>query len=567
MTRFRAIRRLLILLAVPSVIAGMLVAHFAALAGREPARRSPTRPIPRPELPGWLDQHSLMVDQAMRGQIDLLFLGDSITRGWLGQGRNPFEGDGLDLWQARFAPRRAANFGIGSDRIEHLLWRIRHGELSGQLDPSVVVLMIGTNNIGLDPPEVIADGIATVVSEIRRRLPRSVILLMALTPRGLSPTLSSPPTHDRAHPDVAEVNRLIAPLARLPRVGFIDFGSALLGENGLVPSAQFPDYLHLSRSAYLAWAEAIEPFLQIVLGAVSEAEGSPLGVPEQPSENGLGQRQILSPGDLEIPGRSGDDPARMADRLDKLGVVGHGHRKVGSVGVGLAEQVEPEGLRRLHGKKAVSGDGFRDHPVVSGPLQGVGNRKTGQGRAVRSGRLEDTVDDRSGRERSGRVMHGDEFAGRVDPIQTQRHRIKPLGPAFDQGDAQFRQVGPVAVFEPLAVLGSDGQDTLCHVVATSERLDRPAPDRPAVDLVVHFFPGRISEAPGLPSGRKKNGERTHARPSFEESRQFDGQGRSSCDRRPGLVNAPQPSSRSGVPLGLGGFSQRTTHNEKERTNV
>lgn len=526
----------MILLVVPSVIAGMLVAHFAALAGREPERRSPTRPIPRPELPGWLDQHSLMVDQAMRGQIDLLFLGDSITQGWLGQGRNPFEGDGLELWQARFAPRRAANFGIGSDRIEHLLWRLCHGELSGQLDPSVVVLMIGTNNLGLDPPEVIADGIATVVSEIRRRLPRSVILLMALTPRGLSPTLSSPPTHDRAHPDVAVVNRLIAPLARLPRVGFIDFGSALLDENGLVPRAHFPDYLHLSRSAYLAWAKAIEPFLQIVLGAVPGAEGSPLGIPEQPPENGLGQRQILSPGDLEIPGRSGDDPARMADRLDKLSVVGHRHREVRSVRVSLAEQVEPECLRRLHGEKAVSGDGFRDHAVVSGPLQGVGNRKSGQGRARCSGRLEDSVDDRSGGERSGRVVHGDELARGGDPTKTQRHRVEPLGPAFDQGDAQLCKVGSVAVLEPLAVVGSDGQDELGHVVTTGERLDRPAPDRPAVDLVVHLFPGRISEAPGLPSGRKKNGERTHARPSFGESRQFDSQGPSSCDRRPGLVN-------------------------------
>ncbi len=514
MTRFRAIRRVLILLAVPSLIAGMTVSHFAALAGREPDRRSPTRPIPRPDLPGWLEQHTLMVEQAMIGQIDLLFLGDSITRGWLGQGRNPFEGDGLDLWHERFAPRRAANFGIGSDRIEHLLWRIRHGELSGRIDPRVVVLMIGTNNIGLDPPEVIADGIATVVDEIRRRLPRSVIVLMALTPRGVSPTLSSPPTHDQAHPDVAEVNRLIAPLARLPRVGFIDFGSSLLDADGLVPRAQFPDYLHLSRSAYQVWAEAIESILQIVLGAVPDTDDSALSISEQAPEDRLGQGKILAPGDLEIQRRSEDDPARMADGLDKLGIVGHGHREIDPVCMGLAKQVEPKCLRRLHGKEAGSGDGFRDHAVVSGPFQGVGDRQTGQGRAECSGGLEDAVDHGSGGERSGCVMDGDELATRIDPIETGRHRVKTFGSTLNQGNPQFRQLGLIAILELLAVFGSDGQKELRHVVSLGERLDRPAPDGSAVDLMVHFFPGRISEPPGLSGGRKDDGKRAHERPSF-----------------------------------------------------
>jgi lysophospholipase L1-like esterase len=534
MTRFRAIRRFLILLAVPSLIAGMLVAHFTALAGREPERRSPMRPIPRPELPGWLEQHSLMVGQAMAGQIDLLFLGDSITRGWLGQGRDPFEGDGLDLWQERFAPRRAANFGIGSDRIEHLLWRIRHGELSGRIDPAVVVLMIGTNNIGLDPPEVIAEGIATVVEEIRRRLPRSAILLMALTPRGVSPTLSSPPTHDRAHPDVARVNRLIAPLARLPRVGFIDFGSGLLDADGLVPRAHFPDYLHLSRSAYLAWADAIEPMLRIVLGAVPEAERSAGVLFGQDPDNRLGQVQVLSGRDLQVERRAGDDPARVADRLDELGVVGHGHRQVGAIGVGLAEPIEPERLRRLHGEQAGPGDGFRDHAVVPGPLQGVGDGEAGQGGAVGTNGLEDPVDHRPGREGTGRVVHGDEFAARVDPVETACHRVEPLGPALDQGDPQFAEEVAITILEPLAVLGGDGQDELGHVVATGKRSDRPAPDGSAVDLVVHFLPGRISEPPGLSGGRKNDGERPHARPSFGGLWQIGGEGfilRSTAEHR------------------------------------
>lgn len=244
----------------------MATAHFASIASRPPSRGGPTTPTPRPEVPGWLEQHNAMVARASSGPIDLLFLGDSITRGWLGSGRDRYDGDGLDLWISRFEPRRAANFGIGSDRVEHLLWRVRHGELAG-IDPPVVVLMIGSNNIPVDEPGEIAEGIAAVVAEVRRRLPRSVVLLMGLPPRGVSPPHDPPPERDRPDPRVGRVNRLLAPLGRLPRVRFIDFGARLLDDEGMVPRSHFPDYLHLSRPSYEAWAEAIEPTLRVLLGA------------------------------------------------------------------------------------------------------------------------------------------------------------------------------------------------------------------------------------------------------------------------------------------------------------
>ncbi|RUL86445.1 hypothetical protein TsocGM_15845 [Tautonia sociabilis] len=416
------------LLAAP--LAAMAAAYVAVLASSRPEQRSPTRAIPRPDLPGWLREHTAMVASASSGsRIDLLFLGDSITRGWLGAGRAPFDGEGRELWRTRLEPRGAANFGIGSDRIEHLLWRIRHGELAG-IEPAVVVILIGSNNIGLDPPEEIAAGIAAVVAEVRRRLPRSVLLLMALPPRGISPQHAPPPDRDRPHPDVAEVNRLIAPLGRLPRVLVVDFGSLLLDADGLLPRSTFPDYLHLSRPGYRRWAEAIEPHLRIFLGAPPTPAGAPdpsaddggatrdgegpedgrqsrpsaseegareetggtrrnrgprrgtiaadsrsdpadrpgspppsrLGDPSsarpfsphrslvregvgRPSPgagsgedagNRLGHPEIVSGGDLQVERRAGDDPARVADRLDELGVVGHRDREVGAVGVSPA---------------------------------------------------------------------------------------------------------------------------------------------------------------------------------------------------------------------------------------
>src|SRR5687768_6223587 len=81
-------------------------------------------------------RHDMFLYRITQGDVGLLFLGDSITDGW------PRSGEWSWL---KFAPYKPANFGIGGDRTEHLLWRITNGELDG-IKPKVTVLMIGTNN-------------------------------------------------------------------------------------------------------------------------------------------------------------------------------------------------------------------------------------------------------------------------------------------------------------------------------------------------------------------------------------------------------------------------------------
>jgi len=237
----------------------------ARLAGGPPPR-GPTVPRPRNE-PDWIRQHNRNVARALAGHVDLLFLGDSITAGWFGTGRDMYDGDGLVIWNRRYRTRRAANFGIGSDRVEHLLWRIRHGELAN-LEPKAVVLLIGTNNVGIDPPEAIARGIEAVVETIHRRSPRSRILLIGLFPRGISPRHRLPSFRDRPDPRIAAVNRRIAELERRPEVVYLEFGDRFLDEDGLIPQTVMTDYLHLSRLGYQIWAEEIEPVLEILVGPV-----------------------------------------------------------------------------------------------------------------------------------------------------------------------------------------------------------------------------------------------------------------------------------------------------------
>src|SRR5437016_4589651 len=84
--------------------------------------------------------------------------GKPITAGWAGKGK--------DVWEERYGKRNAANFGIGGDRTQHVLWRAMDGELEN-VHPKVVVLMIGTNNSNSDPADQIAAGVTRIVQYVR----------------------------------------------------------------------------------------------------------------------------------------------------------------------------------------------------------------------------------------------------------------------------------------------------------------------------------------------------------------------------------------------------------------
>ena len=78
-----------------------------------------------------------------------------------------------EAFEATFPLREARAFGVAGDRTQHLLWRVRNGELAFRHLPGVVVVCVGTNNLGRDNDSA-ADtflGIRAVVLEILHRLP------------------------------------------------------------------------------------------------------------------------------------------------------------------------------------------------------------------------------------------------------------------------------------------------------------------------------------------------------------------------------------------------------------
>jgi len=227
-------------------LAALAIAASGPLARAQTKTEAPpektTEPAPRTGNP--LKLHEKYLERAKEGNVDLLFLGDSITYGWANNGK--------DVWQRYYGPRHAANFGIGGDRTQHILWRIDNGEIEG-LKPKVAVLMIGTNNAGANTADEIADGIKAIVRRLREKLPETKILLLGVFPRSPNPG----PIRDKLN----EVNDKIASLGDGKKVIYLDIGKHFLNEDGTISKDIMPDFLHLSPKGYRIWADAMEPTL------------------------------------------------------------------------------------------------------------------------------------------------------------------------------------------------------------------------------------------------------------------------------------------------------------------
>jgi lysophospholipase L1-like esterase len=206
--------------------------------------------------PGTEKRHESFNEIAKKGEAQLVFLGDSITHGW--------EGKGKAIWEQTWAPLGAANFGIGGDRTEHVLWRIDHGNFDG-IKPKEIVLMIGTNNTGhQDRPQKeldgaiyqcsaqqTADGIKAILAKLQQKCPEARILLLAIFPRGAD-------KEDRFRRQNEATNAIVKGFADDKKVFFLDIGDKFLEADGTLPKSVMPDLLHPNEKGYQIWSDAIE---------------------------------------------------------------------------------------------------------------------------------------------------------------------------------------------------------------------------------------------------------------------------------------------------------------------
>ena len=124
-------------------------------------------PVPNPEKSiqdWWMPRQQAVNEKLIQGNIDILFIGNSIING--------FEGSGKEVWEKYYQNRNALNMGFGWDRTEHVLWRLQNSDLEN-INPKLAVLLIGTNNIGRNTIDEIVDGIKTICIYLKTHLPDS----------------------------------------------------------------------------------------------------------------------------------------------------------------------------------------------------------------------------------------------------------------------------------------------------------------------------------------------------------------------------------------------------------
>ena len=210
-----------------------------------------TFPQHRLSLDWWKTRWEAQKAAVEEGETKILFIGDSLTQG--------FEGAGKEVWAEFYAPRGAKNFGISGDRTEHALWRLKRLDWS-KVQPDVAIILIGSNDTGhkMQAAETTAAGVADCVEIVRAKSPETQVLVLGLLPRGFK-------NYAMDRNRNAEVNELLAHLDDGQNVHFLDVGSQFIAENGDLPTDLFPDTLHLSGEAYRMWAEAMEPKLAELL--------------------------------------------------------------------------------------------------------------------------------------------------------------------------------------------------------------------------------------------------------------------------------------------------------------
>ena len=197
----------------------------------------------------WLDTHAKLVKMVEdnKGPIDVLLVGDSITIQW------------GDSWKRNFPDKKAVNIGIGGEKTQNVLWRLDHGGVAG-LEPKVVILMIGNNNMFFTPEtgiEPVAKGIKTCAANLRDKFPNAPLIVAKVLPAHAP--------GNRFYEDIKKTNAALdgLDLAADPMVQVLDLTADFTESDGTLKKSLFkPDNIHLSPAGYDAYAGRLKPMLE-----------------------------------------------------------------------------------------------------------------------------------------------------------------------------------------------------------------------------------------------------------------------------------------------------------------
>jgi len=216
--------------------------------------------------------HQELLEKARKGGIDVYFEGDSITRRW-GTSDEQYKSF-LENWRQNFYGWNAADFGWGGDTVQNILWRLHNGELDN-VNPKIIVLLAGTNNVGKKSPEngndprveIITKGIKAILALCQQKAPQATIVLIGITPRNDNMAVM---------PIINQVNERIAKFADGKKVRYVNINQKLADKDGkLFAGITNSDGLHLDLKGYQVWADALKPIFTEQLGPPAKEDHAP----------------------------------------------------------------------------------------------------------------------------------------------------------------------------------------------------------------------------------------------------------------------------------------------------
>jgi len=185
----------------------------------------------------WPKLRSKWAARKQQDQDAVVFLGDSITQGWGDKFRGHFEG------------MKLANRGISGDTTRGMLIRLQEDVIA--LNPSAVVILMGTNDIGAQiSPDAIARNFEKILAALKAHNPAMPIVLCRMFP--------SSEAKKRPSETIQKVNQLFGDIVRNDsQITVIDTFKLFDDGTGNANPKYCPDLLHLNSEGYAKWAGAL----------------------------------------------------------------------------------------------------------------------------------------------------------------------------------------------------------------------------------------------------------------------------------------------------------------------
>ena len=198
-----------------------------------------TTPSTRFSKKNWLNFHHNHCSKLAKYTFETILIGDSIVAG-LSRYQN--------VWDKFLKPLKALNCRMGGDRIEHVLWRALNLPVFSSLKN--IVVLCGTNNLPLDSPNDIADGILEIARSFKINYGCVNVIICGILPRDDSWFVN--------RVFIKKVNQILKLKCYESSYTFVGYDSGWTPANGsLNADLYYSDRLHLVEKGYLKLAESI----------------------------------------------------------------------------------------------------------------------------------------------------------------------------------------------------------------------------------------------------------------------------------------------------------------------